>query len=488
VTALLLGGMLLATTGAGAQDATASPTPEGDVHTATGGARASVALTIYNQGTALVRDTRRYAFTPGLNRLDFTDVAAGIDPTSVSFRSLTDADGTAVLEQNYVYDLVGSDALLQRYLDETIRITMQDGTEYTGQLLSGRNGELIVRGEAGEVRVIQYGFVRDIRFPDLPGGLLTRPTLRWLLQAAAGGEQTVELVYLTGGLNWTADYNILLAADNASLDLSGWVTLNNGSGTSYTDANVRLVAGDLNRIVPERMQAELMALDEAMLPAAAPQVETREFSEYHLYEIARPVTVAANETKQVEFISVAGVAASTYYVYEPGQPYYGGYYIDQYFGTSSITTVGNFLEFSTTSDGGVGADLPAGRIRVYQQDVDGAALLIGENRIDHTPQGETVDIYLGNAFDLVGERMQRSYTLVAANVVEETYEIRLRNRKDVPVEIRVVEHLARYTQWEILDANVEYTQTNATTIEFRPTVQPGEETVITYTVRYTFPR
>ncbi|MEO1644146.1 MAG: DUF4139 domain-containing protein, partial [Chloroflexota bacterium] len=345
----------------------------------------------------------------------------------------------------------------------------------------------ILQTDNGGVVVVSQDDVQDIQFPELPSGLITRPTLRWLVDSATEGDQQVALTYLTSGINWTADYNILLATDNSQLDLNGWVTLNNNSGTAYADATVKLVAGDVNRVQPEIMEMEAMAFDDVAVARDGAAVEQREFFEYQLYEIARNVTVGNNETKQVEFVNGAAVPATTFFVYDASQRFFGysGLYTDQFYGQTGITDVQNFLEFSTAEQGGLGADLPAGRIRVYQEDTDGAALLIGENRIDHTPEGESVQIYLGNAFDLVGERTQTEFEFFGGDTVEETYEIRLRNRKDdETVQIRVPERLTRGSNWEILDASMEYTQLNALTIEFRADVPPGEEVVITYTVRY----
>ncbi|QPC82452.1 DUF4139 domain-containing protein [Phototrophicus methaneseepsis] len=450
-----------------------------------------VSVTVYNQGSALVQDRRTLSLPEGTSMINFTDVAAAIDATSVSFNSLTDPDGTVVLEQNYVYDLVNSEALLQRYLDETIVLTTEDGAVFTGQLLSGRSGEVILRNDAGEVTVISLGNVRDIQFPELPEGLITRPTLRWLVNSATGGDQQVELTYLTGGMSWTADYIVLLAQDESSIDLNGWVTLNNNSGTAYRDALLKLVAGDVNRIQPEVLERQTMEMAYAeAAPMADESVAQREFYEYQLYEINRPVTIGMNETKQVEFVTGADVPANTFYVYDSSPYFYGySYFIsDQYYGQTGITDVQNFIEFTTDEEGGLGADLPAGRVRVYQEDTDGAALLIGENNIDHTAEGEMVEFYLGNAFDLVGERTQVDFQIVSNSVVQETYEIKLRNRKDdETVEIRVPEHLFRWSNWEILDATAEYEKLNASTIEFRPQVAPGEEVTIRYTVRYTWP-
>jgi hypothetical protein len=452
----------------------------------------SLSVTVYNQGTALVQDRRTFDFTAGENLVNFTDVAAFIDPTSVSFKSLTDPEGTVVLEQNYVYDLVDSSALLAKYLDEQIEITLDDGTVLSGQLLSGRGGEIILRDGEGKVTVVSLSKARDMRFPALPEGLITRPTLRWLVSSAQGGSQQVELTYLTGGMSWSADYIVLLNNAKDALDLNGWVTLNNTSGATYENAQLKLVAGDVNRIAQVGQEEKLYA-DGALGGAAAPppQVAQREFFEYQLYEITRPVTIADNETKQVEFVTGANVPAHTFYVYD-GSPYFYGYYgyaiTDQYYGQTGITDVQNWLEFTTDEEQGLGADLPAGRVRVYQEDVDGAALLIGENYIDHTPEGEEVQIFLGNAFDLVGEHAQTDFRLISSTVLQETYEIKLRNRKDdETVEIRVPEHLFRWSNWEIVNATHEYTKLDSSTIEFRVQVPPGEETVITYTVMYSWP-
>jgi hypothetical protein len=471
-----------------AQEATETDEPQ-IVEEAT--EREGVSLTVYNQGTALVKDRRTFTFESGENLINFTDVAATIDATSVSFRSLTDPDNTYVIEQNFVYDLVDSAALLARYLDETIVVTMWDGTQYTGQLLSGRNGDIILRLEEGEVIVLRLSETRDVRFPQLPDGLITRPTLRWLVQAGEAGEQEVELTYLAGGMSWVADYNVLLGDESATLDLDGWVTLTNTSGTGYRDAQVKLVAGDVNRIETDYYDGD-MIFDEEVMPMAAPTrgVEQREFFEYKLYEIQRLVTVGNNETKQVEFVSSAGVPATTFYVYDASTPFYGyGSPVrDQYYGTTGVTTVGSYLEFSTGEENGVNADLPAGRVRVYQEDTDGAALLVGENTIEHTPKGESLQLYLGNAFDLVGERIQTEFEIVSPMVIRETYEIRLRNRKeDQTVQIRVPERLTRWSEWEILESSAEYTRLDSSTIEFNVEVPPQGETVITYTVQYTFP-
>jgi hypothetical protein len=467
------------------------------IHTATPVASAAgqrVALTVYNQGTALVKDRRTFEFGSGSNEVSFVDVAAQIDPTSVHFTSLTDPQGTQVLEQNYVFDLVGTSALLQRYLDETIQVVTEDGTEYEGQLLSGRD-DVILQTPDGQVIVVRSDRLRDFTFPELPEGLITRPTLVWLVEAARSGQQDVEVTYLTGGINWYANYTALLARDNTSLDLDGWVTLSNTSGATFEDSQLKLVAGELSRVAAgggAMPTATPMIEMEAM---AAPPVEEREFFEYHLYEVPRPVTVRDNETKQIEFVRAVDVPAERFFVYDgafgPRGFFWPGYYgpiTDPSYGVGTRAQVAVMVEFATGEENGIGADMPAGVVRVYQEDVDGAALLVGEDTIQHTPKGETVRLYVGDAFDIVGERVQTDFTLISDTSLKESYEITLRNHKDdEAIEVRIVEHLFRWSNWQIIANSTDYVKLDASTIEFRIRLEPEEEQTVSYTVRYSWP-
>ncbi len=449
----------------------------------------TLALTVYNEGTALVRDRRQFDLADGFNEIAFTDVSASIDPTSVLFESLTDPDGTFVLEQNYQFDLVNSTALFNKYLDQLIRVVTQDGTLYEGRLLSNQGG-IILQNEDGQVSVIS-GDVREISFPELPDGLITRPTLVWQLMADGRGPQDVEITYLTGGLGWQADYVVLLAADETAIDLDGWVTMHNTSGTSYEDAKLKLVAGDLQRL-PEPGFAAQELLFEADRAAAAAPIEQREFFEYHLYEVPRPVTVSNNESKQIEFVAVNDISAEKFFVYDGLQCRYNYWYCSFYgypqtepsYGIASNPKVMVMLEFDTEE---AEADLPRGRVRVYQEDVDGAALLIGEDSIDHTPEGETVRLYVGDAFDIVGERIQTDFRRPSENRLEEDFEITLRNHKDEPVVVRVVEYLFRWSEWKILSSSHDYTKMDSSTIEFRVTVPANGESTLSYSVRYFWP-
>jgi hypothetical protein len=453
-------------------------------------AEGGLALTVYNQGTALVRDRRQFDLKQGINELRFGDVAASIDPTSVLFASLTDPRGTSVLEQNYEFDLVGAASLLEKYIDQEIRVVTQDGTLYSGKLLSGR-GDIILQAEDGKVTVVGADDVQEFSFPELPEGLITKPTLVWRLSASRDGRQDVEITYLTGGVSWQADYVVRLGTDDRAIDLDGWVTVNNTSGATFQDALLKLVAGDLQRLLEGKLTADDVQFM-AQPTAAAEAIEQREFFEYHLYEVPRPVTVRDNETKQIEFVRAPGVAAEKFFVYDGSQcqSYYWYCSLSSYpqtdpsYGVASNPKVMVMVEFDTED---VDADLPAGRVRVYQEDIDGASLLIGEDAIDHTPKGETVRLYVGDAFDIVGERIQTDFSLPSPKSVEETYRIVVRNHKDEAVEVRVVEHLFRWSNWRILRASHDYEEMDSSNIEFRVRIPAEGETEVTYTVLYTWP-
>lgn len=458
----------------------------------------ATSLTIYNRGTALVRQERTFSLHAGENTVDFTDVAATIDRTSVTVKAMPDANAVRVLEQSFLYDLVGLGGLLRRYTDATIAVTMEDGTTFSGTLLSGQSDmhnpqpDIILRGTDNQVTVVRHN-VRDIRFPQLPDGLRTRPTLRWTLASTTDGEQTLILTYLADGMHWTADYNLLLNATSTAFDLIGWVTLTNESGTAFHDAQVKLIAGEVNRIEPERPEG--MMMKRAMAFAAAPAadiVEQREMFEYQLYEIARRVSVENNETKQVEFLARSGVPASL--VYQVAlHSHYGGYGHQPMTGRTdaggaNTAPVDVFAAFTTAKDGGVDADMPAGRLRVFQNDSDGAAILIGEACIDHTPKGEPVRVALGSAFDLRCDWTQQSFTLLSKTEMTETFVVRLRNRKEAQaVEIQVYDRLFRWSNWTIEDATHPHEVVDAGRVRFTVTVPPQGETVLAYTVRYSWP-
>jgi hypothetical protein len=460
----------------------AANTPRADAKSA------GVDLTVYNQNVALVRDRRVLALKAGSNEVRFSDVASQIDPTSVQFASLTDPSGTRVLEQNFAYDIVGSQKILLKYLDQTVSLVTEDGSKYSGKLLSGSD-DIILQSDDGQVTTVKLARVRELRFPNLPGGLITKPTLIWLVNAAKDGNQDTQVTYLTNGINWKANYVVVLDAQDAAMNLNGWVTIDNQSGATYEDANLKLVAGDVRRVTPVAAARDSLGAAPTAAPKAAEaQFVQQDLFEYKLYSLQRATTIHNRETKQIEFTNAANAPINKLFVYDGAQSlrFYGYQITDVNYGKTSDTKVAVMIEFKNSEQNKMGMPLPKGTIRVYKADSDGGNQFIGEDNIDHTAKDETIRLNIGNAFDVVGERKQTNFTRVNDRTIEETYEIKLRNHKKEAVEVRVVEHLFRWSNWQILKSTQDYAKTDAQTMEFRVKVAPDGESTVNYTVRYSW--
>jgi hypothetical protein len=467
--------------------------PAGVTATTTTQQEEAIALTIYNQNFGVVREKRNVEVKEKVGTIRFTDVAAQIDGTSVQFKSLTDP-GATVLEQNYEYDLVSADKLLQKYIDKQITVLTKDATRYSGNLLSFDGNQLVIRqfGEKGDLVMVQRGDnVKDIEFGTLPEGLITKPTLVWKLATEKIGRQLVEVAYQTAGLNWQADYNAVLNAKDTGLDLGGWVTINNQSGATYKDAWLKLIAGDVRRVQPPEEYRPLGRARKTVAEAAAPGFEEKAFFEYHLYTLGRQTTVAQNQTKQIELLKAADVPVKKVFLYSgaPQYRFYGGLVTDAGYGSEeSNKKVNVVIEVKNSKENHMGMALPKGKVRLYKRDEADAALeFIGEDQIDHTPKDETVKLHIGDAFDIVGERKRTDYKVdTSRHVITESFEIRVRNHKIEPVEVLVKETLYRWNNWEILQASHKYDKYDSNTIHFPVKVDKDGEQVITYTVRYTW--
>ena len=391
-------------------------------------------------GYAVIKEERELELERGRADLRFVDVAALIDPTTVGFESLTDPEGTQVLEQNYQFDLVSQQKLVERYLDRQITVEQVRGDDiesFTGRLLSAAGG-LILEDDRGRIRTLQ-GW-SGIQFPELPGGLITRPTLVWDVQAERGGTHRARVTYQTQGMSWWADYNLVFApgkdANSGLLDVGAWVSIINQSGASYDDAKLKLVAGDVHRAPQADPRFARGVRQMVMAESDVAGFEEKAFFEYHLYTLGRPTTLPDNSTKQLElFESARGVPAEKILVYYGLQGFYGfapNPMTDRNLGHQSNPKVDVYLRFENVKDNGLGIPLPSGRIRVNQVDpADGSLEFIGEDVIDHTPRDETVLIRLGSAFDVVGERKQVDFRVdTVRKWMEDTIEVELRNRKD----------------------------------------------------------
>jgi hypothetical protein len=444
-------------------------------------------------GYALVRQDRDVQIASGRSSLRFTDVAGLIDPTTVTF-SVPANPGVRVVEQNFQFDLVSTPKLLLRYLDRSITVERNVGNEtatVTGTLLSAADG-LVLRGSDGTVYALN-GY-SAVKFPELPGGLITQPTLVWELDASVSGNQRARVTYQTGGITWWADYNAVYSegrnAGSGMLDLSAWVSIINQSGATYKDAHLKLVAGDVNRVqpVPRRMGYAPMAKI-AMAEDSAGFAE-KPFDEFHLYTLGRTTTLPNNSTKQLELFQAARqVPARRLLIYDAlGSQSFGEPYTERDPGFSGNTKVATYLEFRNDSTSGLGVPLPAGRVRVSRIDVaDGSAEFIGEDAIDHTPKDSTVKLKLGNAFDVTGERRQVDYKIDArAHWIEEEIEITLRNHKAQPVDVQVREPMYRWSNWQLLTHSTEYQKDSAQLIHFDVTVPKEGTAVVRYRVHYSW--
>ena len=435
-----------------------------------------VMVTIYNGNLGLVKDSREVRLDSGTLEVKFMDVAAQIDPTSVHLKSLTDAGGLKILEQNYEYDLLTSDKLMEKYVGKKVRLYQSNGSYQEAVLLSTNGPVWQIDGQ------IHMGHSGYAVLPAMPDNLVSKPTLVWLLRNARQAPQRVEASYLTGGINWKADYVMVINAADTRSDLTGWVTIDNKSGATYKNAALKLVAGDINRATSRN--EPLRALELAS-KAGAPADATRDFRsegffEYHLYTLDGRTTIKDKQTKQLSLLSASDIPVEKHFIY------YGaaGYYQTQYGVPIANQKVGVYLEIKNSKDNRLGAPLPKGKVRVYKADTGGSQQLIGEDWINHTPKDERVKIKMGDAFDVVGERTQKDWRKIGSSLYEVEWEIALRNHKKEAITVEVIEPVPG--DWEVLRSTLTHEKVDAFTMRFRVPVQKEGETKLTYRVRVRF--
>ena len=440
-----------------------------------------LALTVYNSNLSLVRDVRQLTLPSGESLLRFMDIAASINPATVHFRSLTDPAKLNVLEQNYEYDLLDPNKLLQKFVGREVTLVrakfLNDSTVYdeTKATLLSLNGAPVWKIANEIVTGISY---ESIRFPELPENLYERPTLLWTLQNSGARRHKVEASYLTSNLSWSADYILNVAKDESSGDLDGWVTLVNHSGTAFKNAQLQLVAGDLHQDVPlnGRLKASAQSI---VVTEAAPTVFAQEsFSEYHLYSLNRRTSIFDQESKQISLLNASHFPLRKVYVVN-GQSYY--YRTAYQPGAPVKDPVQVFYKFKNEEKSGLGMPLPAGTIRVYQQDSRDGSLFAGEDHIDHTPKDEEISLHIGNAFDIVAERKQTDYKKLSDRLYEFEYEITLRNHKDAPISVEVNEPIGG--DWEMVNSTYKFTKTAAFAAQFVVPVDKDGTSVLKYRVR-----
>ena len=428
-----------------------------------------MALTVYNDNFAVVREARQIAFDHGLNTVKFTDVASAIDPTSVNFACLSSPAAVSILEQNYEYDLVNTNSLLKRYIDKNVTVVLKGsgadiGKELTGKLLAALSDNLILKSQRGDIEILDQDSIEEISLKELPGDLVTKPTLVWLANAKEKGQQLCRVTYTTEQIKWHADYSALLNAEETKIDFTGWVTIDNKSGATYKDSTIKLIAGDVRRVVEQPIRPRKMLL---MEEAAEVGFEEKPFMEYHLYTLGRKSTINNNQVKQIEFIEPAvGVSVQKLYIYDRSQ---------------ADDKVQIKLEFENTQQNNLGIALPKGKVRVFKKDpADDSLEFVGEDEIDHTAKKEKLSLYIGNAFDIVAE-----HTLLdskrSRRKWEQTHKIELKNRKEEAVVVFVDEKFWPYVNWTIDKSTHKYDKRDARTARFTVKLPADSTATIEYT-------
>jgi hypothetical protein len=444
-------------------------------HASTIADQAGVAVTIYNVNLGLVKDRRALRLPTGRGELRFMDVASQIIPTSVSIASITAPASLRVLEQNYEYDLLNPQKLMDKYVGKEVQLYQKNPFSereelVTATLLSDNGAPIYRIGND-----ITFNHPGRVILPGVPENLIARPTLVWLLENDLAGPQTVEATYLTNGITWRADYVLTLNAADDRANLSGWVTIDNRSGAAYRDARLKLVAGDVNRVREEPAYREKMVRMGAA-PAAS-QFREQEFFEYHLYTLERLATIKENQTKQISLLAAPGFPVKKEFLFR-GQGYY---YHNPLAEPATNQKVSIYLEFKNRKEDGLGMPLPKGTVRVYKQDADGSLQFVGEDAVEHTPKDEKVRVKLGEAFDVVASRKQTEWKKLASDTYEAAFEVTLRNHKQEDVTVRVIEPIPG--DWQMESASHEYTKGEAFAAEFLVPVKRDGEAELSYRVR-----
>lgn len=472
----------------------------------------SPALTIYNQNFFVARERFPMDLKAGVNHVDFAGIAAHIEPDSVMLRD-PNGRNLQILEQNYRNDPVSQELLLSLYEGKTIDFLSQSGDRQ--QVIKGkiiRSGYIPSAVYANAYQqpaytqplievdgVLRFGLPGQPLFPALNADSILKPMLSWEIETNQPGPFNAEVSYVGSGMTWQADYNVVVSDKSTGkfdlLDLVGWVTMSNHSGKTFENAQIKLLAGDVNKIQEPTSSARVYA---AAMKAAAdealqPVVREKSFDEFHLYTLERPTTLRDEQTKQVEFVHSTGIRAQRVYIYDGAKTDQYAYYNSEQirnepsYGTQSNPKVWVMEEFKNADVNHLGIPLPKGKLRFYRRDTDATLQFVGENTIDHTPKDETIHVYTGNAFDVVGERRRTNFhSENAQHWMEETFEVRVRNHKKEPVNVRIVEHLYRWSNWKLTDESTPSRKTDAQTVEFPVEIPADGEQVVTYTVHYSW--
>ena len=469
------------------------------------GLAAQPAITVYNKNFAVVRDIVSLELKSGINDVSYSGVTAQLEPESVILRDPSGKVALSVLEQSYRGDPVDEERLLQLFEGQKIRFLkeLDDGEVVVSGKIIRAPSTVMVKDQYGSLqqkslqpiveidKEVQVGLPGLPLFPSLGDDSVLQPTLSWKLFADKKAQFGAQLSYLTNGMSWKSDYNLVLPEKGDAVTFTGWVSIENSTGKTFEEAKIKLIAGEVSKVEPVGSNDSVrykMPVEPTITFAQAPAIKEKKFDEFHMYTLPLATTLRDRETKQVEFVRAESVQTKRLYVYDGFKvSYYGRLNDNQNYGKNTQPDVAVYRELENKEENGLGIPLPAGRVRFYRMDNDGQLEFTGENTIDHTPKNETIRVYLGNAFDLVGERTRKDFFKhPSRNSIRESFEVEIRNRSEETVTVQVVEHLYRWSNWKIESSSHEFEKADAQTIQFPVTVEPDGTQVVTYTVRYTW--
>jgi len=432
---------------------------------ASAGVCREVRVTVYNSNIGVVRDSRSTMLERGINHISMDEIASRIDPTSVKL-DISGRGDVSVMEQNFEFDLLSPDKLLNKYLEHEVEITTSEDVKYQGTLIGFDSVNLVLSLAGESVAMVSRDKVTDIVLPAIDTGLIIKPTLFWTVNSSSSAGADLEVAYITEGINWHAEYIATIAGSDDRLDLASWVSVENRSGATYPDAKLKLIAGDVNRVMDKRVPAPREAFE--TIAAQAPRLEEKAFFEYHMYTLDGRTTLKDKEVKQIQLFPSRDVAAVKQYDLD----------------SQNGEKVRVVMRFENSKESGLGVPLPAGKVRVFKADADGSLEFLGEDMIDHTPRDEEVKIYVGNAFDIVAERTRTDFSKISDRVVMETFEIRVSNHKDEDVVVTVTEHISG--DWDVRKESHPFKKIKSDAIEFQLPIEANGEAVLAYTVRREF--
>ena len=422
-------------------------------------------VTVYNKDLAVIRQYRTWSVPRGVSELNLEGVPSRVDPTSVKLTFPKASGKVKLLEQNYLYDLVSSQKIFEKYLGQTVIFRFENGGEVRGKLLNVDQDAVVIETTTGGLQIAAVRTILNYDFPALPQGLIIRPTLKWQVEAASTGAVEAEIVFLTGGMQWHAEYILALSRNETDFGLNSWVSLENNSGATYENAKVRVIAGDVHRVTRPAIARDVETMEYAVSAKGA--FQERELMDYHLYELQRPVTLRDREIKQIALYDELRGKARKLYV------------LDNYRQAESEKPLTVYLKIENSVANGLGLPLPLGTVRIFQEDADNSLQLVGEDRLEHTSVNDTLWLQTGNAFDVKGKRIVRDLSRIKPNSEQATIEVEVRNARKVPVELEIREYLDG--DWFLKSASHPSIRRSNRLLVFPLRLEAGQKTVVTYT-------